>query len=496
MGGERIFPNKVSEFVGRGSTYAYLRSTAFQPLYGQVANILGRRWLIMFAIVLFMLGSGLSGGASTMNMLILGRTIQGIGGAGVTMMVDLIVSDLVPLRERGTVMGIIFGAVTVGTALGPFLGGIIIQTSTWRWVFYLNLPIGAVALVLLVLFLRVNYVKDLSLKARLRRIDFAGNAIFVLAVIAILIASSNGGTMYTWSSWRTILPLVLGFIGLGLFYVYERLVSNIEPTLRRQLFANRTSATAFTLTLIHTLIMNWSIYFLPVYFQAVLESTPVRSGVQLLPTVIVLMLFAAIGGIMVEKSGRYRPTHYAGFALMTIGLGLFSLLDAASSTAVWVMFQFIFAAGLGLPIGTLLVAAQAELSEKDTATATATWAVFRSFGAIWGITISGAVFNNEFANLSYGISDIGVREFLSGGEAYSHSTSSFIGSLDDRSGLKGQVIGVYTQSLKLVWRVSIAISGLGFFLVWLEREVKLRTEVKTDFGLKEKDNNVKESTAG
>lgn len=285
-------------------------STAFQPLYGQVANILGRRWLIMFAIAMFMLGSGLSGGASTMSILILGRTIQGIGGAGVTMMVDLIVSDLVPLRERGTVMGIVFGAVTVGTALGPFLGGAILQSGSWGWIFYLNLPIGAAALVLLMLFLQVSHTKESSFRAKLKTIDFVGNSIFILSVVAVLIALTNAGTIYLWSSWRTLLTLVFGFVGLGLFYAYERSKFCTEPTLPHQLFSNRTSATAFILTLIHTLIMNWSIYFLPVYFQAVLGSTPIRSGVQLLPTVIFLMVFAAIGGVVMEKYGRYRPTHH------------------------------------------------------------------------------------------------------------------------------------------------------------------------------------------
>lgn len=456
-------------------------------MYGQTANVFGRKNLVLFAIAFFMLGSGISGGANNMTMLLAGRTIQGIGGGGVTMLVDLIVCDLVPLRERGSVMGIIFIAVTVGTSLGPFLGGIIVESTTWRWVFYLNLPIGAVAIILLVIFLHVKYEKEVTLLEKLKKVDFAGNAIFVLATTSILIALTNTATQFPWSSWRTIFPLVAGFFGLGLFYLFERSKMCIEPTLPPHLFMNRTSATAFALTFVHTLLLYWEIYFLPVYFQAVLRSTPARSGVQLLPTVITLMAFGAIGGVAMQKTGRYRPTHHAGFAFMVIGLGVFTILDDRSSTATWVLVQIIFAAGSGLVIGTLLTAAQAELSEADAATATGTWAVIRSFGTIWGITISAVIFNNRFAHLSSRISDMDTRTLLSGGHAYDHATSSFMNSLQDNPLLRSQVVDVYSSSLKLVWQVDIGIAGVGFLLVFFEKEVKLRTDLDTKFGLKKGD---------
>ncbi|KAL9121436.1 MAG: hypothetical protein Q9187_002006 [Circinaria calcarea] len=480
--------------LGGGELYVwvvnayFLTSTALQPLYGQTANILGRRWLIIFAIVSFMLGSGISGGASSMTMLIAGRTVQGIGGGGISMLIDLIVCDLVPLRKRGSVIAIIFGAITVGTALGPFLGGIIVQTTSWRWVFWLNLPIGAVAFILLLAFLQVNYEKESTWREKIKRIDFAGNAIFILSVISILCALTNGGTSWLWLSWRTIFTLIIGFTGLGLFYIFETSKLCVEPTLPPQLFANRTSATAFTLTFIHTFLMYWAVYFLPVYFQAVLGSSPARSGVQLLPTVITLMAFAAVGGGTMQQLGRYRPIHHTGFALMTIGLGTFSILDATSAAGTWVVVQIVFAAGIGLSIGTLLPAAQAALSESDTATATGLWAVLRSFGTIWAITISAVVFNNRFASLSGRISDPTVRALLSGGQAYEHATGEFIGSFGNQSDLQKEIVSVYTDSLKLVWQVAITISGLGFLLIFAEKEITLRTELDTNYGLTESKN--------
>jgi len=418
-----------------------------------------------------------------MEMLIAGRTVQGIGGGGCSMMIDMIICDLVPLRERGTVMGYIFGAATVATALGPFIGGILVQNSTWRWVFYLNIPVAALGLLLLVSFLHVRWQKESTIMQKLRRVDFAGNAVFIAATISILIALTNAGTIYTWSSWRTILPLVVGFVGLALFVLYEWSGRCAEPTLPPQLFTNRTSAAGFALTLLHAMFLYWEVYFLPVYFQAVRGSSPARSGVQLLPTVINLMVFAGVGGVAMEKLGRYLPLHGLAFALMTLGFGLFTLLDAHSSTAEWVIFQIVYAAGAGLPIGTLLPSVQAKLGEELTATATGTWAVLRSFGTIWGIAVSAAIFNNRFAHLDERIGDEATRAALGNGRAYELATKAFTTTLDTDPQLKGQVVSVYTDSLKLTWQVAIALAGFGFLLVFLQREVKLRTELETEFGL-------------
>ncbi|KAI9647129.1 hypothetical protein NHQ30_005131 [Ciborinia camelliae] len=219
-------------------------------------------------------------------------------------------------------------------------------------------------------------------------------------------------------------------VSLALFVVYEWSGCCVEPTLPRELFSNRTSATGFALTMLHAMFLYWEIYFLPVYFQAVHGSSPARSGIQLLPTVINLMVFAGVGGAIMEKWGRYLPVHATAFALMTLGFGLFTLLEEQSSTAKWVIFQIIYAAGAGLPIGTLLSSAQSELGEEHTATATGTWAVLRSFGTIWGIAVSAAIFNNRFMHLIGKIEDLATRKALGDGRAYELTTKAFMSSLD------------------------------------------------------------------
>ncbi|KAI1765786.1 major facilitator superfamily domain-containing protein [Hypoxylon sp. FL1150] len=327
-------------------------------------------------------------------MLIAGRAIQGAGGGGVILMVEMIVCDLVPLRDRGKFMGIIFAVFAIGSSLGPFIGGAIAQGATWRWVFWINLPIAAVALFLPVAFLHVNYKSEQSTADRLSRIDYAGNIIIIASVTAILIALTYGGTPYSWSSWPVLMPLLLGFAGLGVFVAYESSGWCAEPMTPLHLFKNRTSAAAFYLTFVHSLFSFWTLYFLPVYFQAVQLQGPTRSGVLLLPTVIVIVPGAMISGGILSKFGRYRPLHFAAFALMALVAGVFIILDQFSSVALHVCLQLIGGLGCGLTPSTLLLATQAALPKKDTESSSATWAFVRTFGTVWSVSVPVAIFNS------------------------------------------------------------------------------------------------------
>ena len=285
--------------LGGQSSYVWipaaylLAMTSLQPLFGQLANVFGRRWPFVLSICIFMLGSGICGGASNMAVLIAGRTVQGVGGAGVNVLAELIVCDMVPLRERGSIMAIVFGASALGPAVGPVIGGAIVERSTWRWIFYINLPLGAVGLGLALLFLRVRNDNKMGLAASLARIDWVGNAIFVAACTSTLIATTWAGTVYPWASGRVLAPLVVGLAGLVGFVVFEgspRLAPN--PMMPHRLFGNRTTLIVFFNTFLQGIVIiavlamvTVVLYFLPVYFQAVLLSSPGRAGVQLLPIV-------------------------------------------------------------------------------------------------------------------------------------------------------------------------------------------------------------------
>ncbi|KAA8643970.1 hypothetical protein EYZ11_008230 [Aspergillus tanneri] len=461
---------------------AYFLTTAcFQPIYGQVANVFGRRYPMIFSVVLFILGSGLCGGASSEAMLIAGRAVQGIGGGGINMLIDLIICDLVPLNQRGAYLALLFVVFAIGTSLGPFIGGAIVSNTTWRWVFYLNLPIGGVGLLLLILFLQVNYDRETSIPTKLKRLDYLGNLLLVAAIVAILIALSWGGTRYPWSSGHVLAPLIVGLLGIPAFVLFQASPLVKDPTTPLHLFGNRTSSIAFFQTFMHGLLSFWILYMLPVYFQAVLQSSPERSGVQLLPTVVSMIPVAGVSGAVLSKTGNYKILHIVGFALLTIGIGCFTILAPDSSTAAWTLTQMVAAFGAGIIMPVLLPAVQAGLEEKDTATSTALWAFVRSFGIIWGLSVPAAIFNNQFDRYASSISDPAVRSMLSGGNAYSYASSTMINALSPK--VRQETIEVYSRSLRVVWQVSIGFSGLSFLLCFWEKSIKLRSQLDTEYGL-------------
>lgn len=338
-------------------------------------------------------------------------------------------------------------------------------------------------MVILFVFLRVAHKKEMTFMQKMKRIDYLGNTMVMASSVAILFALTYGGARYPWSSWRIILPLILGFVGLILFCLYESLSWVKEPVMPPRLFKNRTSAAVMVITFLNSMLLFWAMYFLPVYFQAVQTSSPKRSGVQLLPLVLVAVPGAIVAVIILTKFGRYRPLHHLGLAITTIGIGLFTLLNSNSSQAEWVIFQVIAGLGSGMVLNTLLPACQAPLAESDQAAATATWAFIRSFGSIWGVAIPGAIFSSRTNALAYRVSDPFARAALSGGQAYEHATSTFVGTYTGE--LQQQIIDVYTDSLQTVWQVAIAFSGLAFLLVFLEKEVPLRKELDTEYGLEQ-----------
>ncbi|KAK3393288.1 major facilitator superfamily domain-containing protein [Podospora didyma] len=476
-----------------------LTSTAFLPLYGQIAQVLGRRWPTMAGVAIFLLGSGICGGASSTGILIAGRLVQGIGGAGISAMTQLIISDLVSVRERGKYIGIIWAVFGVGTAVGPPVGGAIAEYGSWRWVFWLNLPIAGITLVTQFFFLQIVFVKKASVKQRLGQIDWVGNSLLVASVVAVLIALSWANTRFPWSSWHIIVPLVLGLAGMAVFHVYEAPRFCVgQPTIPPRMFGNRTSAVGMALTFLQSMLTMWRVYFLPVYFQAVLLASPSRSGVLLLPTILMGIPMAIIAGGVLARFGRYKPIHIFGFGLATLASGLYIKLDSESLLAEVVVYQIIAAIGGGCLLTTMLPSVQSSHPQADVAVAVSTWNFVRAFGAVWGIAIPAAIFNNQIdARLnnssSGGVISGAVREFLGGGDAYSRVSAEYISSLPLE--LQSEVIGVYNGSLKVVWEVCLAFNALGFLFVFLEKEIELRTTLDSDYKLKEgKKNAEKEDT--
>lgn len=481
----------ITAELGIGDSYIWilngylLTSTAFLPLYGQIAQVLGRRWPTMVAVAIFLLGSGLCGGASSSGMLIAGRLIQGSGGAGITGMTQLIISDLVSVRERGTYIGIIYAAFGLGTAIGPAIGGAIAgEGGQWRWIYYLNLPIAGLTLVMQFFFLQIVFVRKVAVRQKLRQIDWVGNFLLIASVVAILIALSWANTRYPWSSFRIIVPLVLGLVGIAVFHLYEASKFGIQPTIPPSMFGNRTSAAGLALTFVQSMLLTWQIFFLPIYFQAVQLASPTRSGVLLLPFILIGVPTSIIAGGALVRTGRYKPIHIIGFTLSTLAAGLYIDLNASSSLAKIVLYQVVSGLGCGILLTTLLPGVQASQPEAAVGPATATWNFYRAFGNTWGASIPAAIFNNQFNARIGSITNSAVRDFLAGGNAYSHVSADYISAIEPPQ-LRSDVVDAYQSSLRVLWIVFLAFNAFGLLLVFVEREIPLRTTLNSEVKIKD-----------
>ncbi|OTB09267.1 hypothetical protein M426DRAFT_316555 [Hypoxylon sp. CI-4A] len=464
--------------------------TVVQPAIAQLCDIFGRRWPMIIAVCIFALGSGVAGGANNAATIIAGRTVQGLGSGGIMLMVELIVCDMVPLRERGKYLGIVLSTAALGSIAGPVIGGALVERN-WRWCFYLNLPICAVVLPVQVFFLRIKH-NTIAWKDMVSRVDWIGNIIFIGAITSLLIGLTFGGTVDPWSSWRIIVPIVVGCVGWAGFHGYEYCVRNWNACVPPRVFTNRTSLSAFYMIFVTSMLLQWVCFFWPVYFLAVRGTTLVRAGVDFLPYMFLLIPGSAIAGIALSKTGRYRRLHAIGFALSTLGPGLNTLLNENTSAGGWAMLQIVDALGRACILPTTLPAILASLSEKDVAAATGMYSFLRSFGYVWGITIPAIIFNNRFNQISYRISDPIVRETLGQGRAYQFATGPYVQTLGP--GVKSEVLGVYLEALKAVWYGAMAFSATGLIAVAVEKHVPLRTELETEYGLEETRIKEKESS--
>jgi EmrB/QacA subfamily drug resistance transporter len=457
-----------------------LSSTAVAPIYGKLADLYGPKKIFIFAILVFLVGSALSGMSQNMDELIAFRAVQGLGGGGLMALVFTIIGQVVSPAERGKYQGYFTATFMFAMVIGPLIGGFftdrghLFGVSGWRWIFYVNLPIGAVALVV------ISAVLHVTEKQVKHKIDYTGAVLITLGACALLLATQLGANgQDSWGSWQVVSLFVVG-IALTVFFCFWEAKLASEPIIPMRLFRNRVFSVANAMALVVGITMMGSLVYLSVYLQFVAGYSPTKAGLALLPMMLGVGPAAMITGITISKIGKYKPFPIVGTGIAVIGMFLMSRMGVNTSATERGIYMLILGLGLGMSMPVLTLAVQNALPFKDIGTGTSSNLFFRNMGSSFGTAIFGAILSNRLASyLKHDLpSSLSSQMTSSGG-----GTSLSRAGLDQASAaaakhgfpnLTSIVLRDFTSAMSVVFLTAAGIMVIAFVLSLFLKQVELR----------------------
>ena len=443
-----------------------LAQTVTTPLYGKLGDLYGRKKVVQVAIVIFLIGSALCGLAQSMTQLIVFRAIQGLGGGGLMVTTQAVVGDVVPARDRGRYQGI-FGAVFgLSSIAGPLIGGYFTTHISWRWIFYINIPLGILAIVVIAATLPG------ASKRVTHAIDYVGAGLLAVALSGIIIVTDLGGLTYSWSS-----PLILSLIAVTIVAIIGFLLAErraAEPVLPLRLFYNRTFVVSIVVGLIVGFALFGSVTYLPLFLQVVKGDSPTASGLRMIPMMAGMLVSSIVAGQLISRNGRYKTFPILGTAIMVIGLFLLSRMRAETSMMTTSLLMMTLGLGMGMVMQVLVLAAQNAVDYKDLGVATSGATLFRLIGGSVGTAVLGAIFASRLhERLAQSLPGVAA-------DAGANVSPRAIAALEP--GVRQIYTEGFTYALDGIFLVATFIGLAGFILAWLLPEKPLRDTVAARAG--------------